>query len=501
MKRILSTAVISLVISCLTLGAYHYFWGSQAGASSPSQTVGGTGSDPVSPYVHTRGFVRSTDSGDVYISHELPTNFNTAAEKTLSAVVHIKSIRTYNVRSYDPFYDFFGWRPREQQGSSRQSVSSGSGVILSKDGYIITNNHVIKDAGELEVTLFDNRSFSATVIGTDPSTDLGLIRIDASDLPTVQLANSDEIKVGDWVLAVGNPFNLASTATAGIVSAIGRNLEIIKDELAIESFIQTDAAVNPGNSGGALVDIQGRLIGVNTAISSPTGTYAGYAFAVPANIVQKVAADLREYGTVQRAFLGIMGMTNITGALARERSLNVSEGVLVGDLHDNGGAKSAGIRKGDIIVGINGFVVKNEAKLLEIVARSRPGDTARLEIDRSGKRMKIDVILTNQYGAPELLSVERSEVLNALGIELGDLSNEVRSRLGISQGVYVKRLYAGHIRKQTDMRDGFIILRVNGKSYDSALDLAAFFEKARGETKIEGFYYGRNQLYTYTLQL
>lgn len=501
MKRIAYTATVSLLISCLTLGLYHYYLGGNTFPSTLSQPASATEADSNAPIVAARSFVRSTDSGNVIVPNEFPSNFNTAAENTLSAVVHIKSIRTYSVRTYDPFYDFFGVRPQQGQESARQSVSSGSGVILSKDGYIITNNHVIKDADELEVTLFDNRTYAATVIGTDPSTDLGLIRIDAENLHAVEMANSDQVRVGDWVLAVGNPFNLASTATAGIVSAIGRDLEIIKDELAIESFIQTDAAVNPGNSGGALVDMQGRLIGVNTAISSPTGTYAGYAFAVPANIVQKVIEDLKEYGTVQRAFLGIMEMTNINGTLARERSLDVSEGVLVGDLYDNGGAKTGGIKKGDVIVGINGFVVKNEAKLLEIVGRNRPGDTVTLDIDRDGKRLKLPVELTNQYGTSELLGVERSEVLNELGVELGDLSDEVRSRIGITQGVYVRRLYAGKIRKQTEMKDGFIILRVNGKSYDSAMNLAAFFEKAKGEAKIEGFYYGRNRLYAYTLQL
>lgn len=501
MKSTISTVFVSLIVSCLTLAAYHYGANLQTEQADTATSTHQPSSDEASPIVQTRNTVQLTDSGPDPLSAGFPENFNIAADKTMPAVVHIKSIRTYSVRNYDPFYDFFGVQPRQQGGNSRQAVSSGSGVIISKDGYIVTNNHVIKDADELEVTLFDNRTFTATVIGTDPSTDLGLIRIESSDLPVVDLANSDQVRVGDWVLAVGNPFNLASTATAGIVSAIGRDLEIIKDELAIESFIQTDAAVNPGNSGGALVDMNGKLIGINTAIASPTGTYAGYAFAVPANIVKKVIEDLKEYGMVQRAFLGIIDMSNLDGNTARSLNLDISEGVLIGDLYEDGGAKSAGIEKGDIIVGINGIPVKNEAKLLEIVGRNRPGDQVQLDLVRKGKPIQKEIGLTNQYGTTEILGMERNEKLNELGLELSDLNEEARERIGIAQGVYVNRLFAGKIRKQTEMREGFIILRVDGKSYESAQELAAFFEQKHGEVKIEGFYYGRNRLYSYSLDL
>ena len=308
-----------------------------------------------------------------------------------------------------------------QKYNNNQHVSSGSGVIISPDGYIVTNNHVIKDADELNVTLFDNRTYKATVIGTDPSTDLGLIKIDGKKLPTLILANSDDARVGQWVLAVGNPFSLASTATAGIVSAIGRDLEIIEDRMAIESFIQTDAAVNPGNSGGALVDLEGLLLGVNTAIASPTGAYAGYAFAVPANIVKKVVSDLKKYGAVQRAFLGVGKVKSMDGDLAKSLGVNFSEGILIEDVPELGGAYKAGIQAGDIIVSIDGIKIRSEARMLELVGRNKPGDVIDVKVFSKGKYLTHKVTLTNEYGETEIIAPERNETLNELGIEIRDL--------------------------------------------------------------------------------
>ncbi|RMG63362.1 MAG: PDZ domain-containing protein [Bacteroidetes bacterium] len=490
MKKLLSYVVVSTLVSGLLLTAYH---------------VSGLGRQLVSvekEFEPTDTFNREVSMPTVHAAPgnlTVPTDFHLAAEKTMPAVVHIKSIRTRTTAAYDPFYELFGLRPRQE--NSRKQVSSGSGVILSGDGYIVTNNHVIKDADELEVSLFDNRTFKATVIGTDPSTDLGLIKIESeTQLPVVELANSDEVRVGEWVLAVGNPFNLASTATAGIVSAIGRDLEIIKDQMAIESFIQTDAAVNPGNSGGALVSLEGELIGVNTAIASPTGAYAGYAFAVPANIVRKVVSDLKEYGTVQRGFIGITYADNLNGDLAREKGLNITEGVYVKGLADKGGAKKAGIEEGDVIVSIDGVKVRNEAKLLELVARNRPGDIIDVKVYREGRYRTISVQLTNAYGETEIKATHRNEFLNDVGIELRDLSDTERERLGIERGVLISRLHAGKLRSQTDIQEDFIILKVNGAAVHSAEEVIERMQQSAGTIELTGFYPGYRRLYAYSFE-
>ncbi|MCL4129827.1 UNVERIFIED_CONTAM: hypothetical protein GTU68_014256 [Idotea baltica] len=418
----------------------------------------------------------------------------------MPAVVHIKSIHTVTQRRNDPFYEFFGMRP--QQRNSRQQVSSGSGVIISSEGYIVTNNHVIKDADELDVTLFDNRTYKATVIGTDPSTDLGLIKIDAENLSTVEIGNSDDVRVGTWVLAVGNPFSLASTATAGIVSAIGRDLEIIKDQMAIESFIQTDAAVNPGNSGGALVNLDGELIGINTAIASPTGTYAGYAFAVPANIVRKVVSDLKEFGTVQRAFLGIRYMEALNGEIAQKKGLSVTEGVFIDELVDFGGATKSGIQEGDVIVSIDGIKIKNDAKLLELVGRNRPGDRIDVKIIRDGKFKSFNVQLTNRDGSIEVVTPVRNETLNELGAEFRALTDREKDRIGTERGILVSKLYAGKIRRETDIKENFIVLKVNDKPVKSVQELMDDLEESRGRTvKLTGFYPQYNRLYSFTFEM
>ncbi|MDP5169632.1 MAG: trypsin-like peptidase domain-containing protein [Bacteroidia bacterium] len=429
-----------------------------------------------------------------------PVDFQGAAATAMPAVVHIKSIRTVNQVIYDPFYELFGRAPR-QYNNNREQVSSGSGVIIGTDGYIVTNNHVIKDADQLTVTLYDNRTFVAKVIGTDPSTDLGLLKIEARDLPTLLLANSDEVVVGEWVLAVGNPFSLSSTATAGIISAIGRDLEIIKDQMAIESFIQTDAAVNPGNSGGALVDLQGNLIGVNTAIASPTGAYAGYAFAVPANIVKKVVSDLKTYGIVQRAFLGVVTGVNLNGDKAKELDVEVTEGVYIQGLSEIGGAYQAGLREKDVIVEIQGFPIKNDARLLEIVSRSSPGDVIQVKVIRDGKAKSFPVTLTNQAGNTDLIISNRNELLTTLGIDLRDLTEDELRRLPIDHGVLVNKLYAGKVRQTTDMPENFVILSINGKDVSQAKELIQLLEGAKGEVALKGYYPRYNRLYEYKLRI
>ena len=316
-----------------------------------------------------------------------PIDFSAAAEKVMPAVVNVTSMSRFKPRSQreELYMELFG-RPRDNQ-------STGSGVIIGKQGYIVTNNHVIEGATEIEVTLYDKRKYKAELVGTDPSTDLAVLKIKAPNLPSVELSNSDETKIGEWVLAVGNPFDLNFTVTAGIVSAKGRNINILGNRKAsIESFIQTDAAVNPGNSGGALVNAKGELVGINTAIATPTGTYAGYSFAVPINLVKKVVGDLMEYGEVHRAYLGVMIM-DVDSDFAKQEGLFVSQGVFVSELIDGGAAKDAGIKKGDVIVGINEQNVRSVNELQEKVGSRDPGDTVRVKVKRGKKELVLNMKL------------------------------------------------------------------------------------------------------------
>ena len=495
MKQTLSTTLIALAISTLMLIAYHYSGLGIRIVEVQPPTSNGDSAFAMQVGEHAMPSFNPVD-GD---RKTALADFNYAAEKAMPAVVHIKSFQTFSRNTFDAFYyDLFGIRPRKH--NNNQHVSSGSGVIISPDGYIVTNNHVIKDADELNVTLFDNRTYKATVIGTDPSTDLGLIKIDEKNLPTLVLANSDNARVGQWVLAVGNPFSLASTATAGIVSAIGRDLEIIEDRMAIESFIQTDAAVNPGNSGGALVDLKGLLLGVNTAIASPTGAYAGYAFAVPANIVKKVVSDLKKYGTVQRAFLGVGKVRSLDGDLARSKNIKFTEGILIEDVPEFGGAYKAGIQPGDIIVSIDGIKIKSEARMLELVGRNKPGDIIDVKVYSNGKYLTHKVTLTNEYGETEIVAPERNETLNQLGLEIRDLTTRERNRLNIERGVVVTKLYAGIIRQKTDIRQDFIILKINGKPIETAKELIKVLETSEGTISLTGFYPRYNRLFTYEFE-
>jgi serine protease Do len=349
---------------------------------------------------------KGNDVGIDSLNEVFSVGFGEAADQSLMQVVHIRSrsrARQNAQRVPDPFREFFGeeyGRPfQRERGPSQQS--SGSGVIIRKDGYIITNNHVVENSEELEVSLNNKRVYKAKVIGTDPSTDLALIKIEESNLPFANFANSDQVRVGDWVLAVGNPFDLASTVTAGIVSAKARNIHILQDNTAIESFIQTDAAVNPGNSGGALVDLRGNLIGINTAIATPTGTYAGYAFAVPSNIVAKIVDDFLQFGSVQRAFLGIT-IQDLDWNLAKDLGLSISEGVLVNGVVRNGAAAHAGIKQNDVVVRVGDRTVRSSAELLETVATRRPGDEITVTVNRGGKEMDINARLKNSSGGETL---------------------------------------------------------------------------------------------------
>lgn len=413
--------------------------------------------------------------------------FTKAARVATPGVVHVKTTSIRKPVSYNahPLEQLFGYRFEPQQNVPRQA--SGSGVIISKDGYIVTNNHVIKDADEIEVNLNDNRSFKAELIGSDPNTDLALLKIEAQELQFIPFGNSDSIEVGSWVLAVGNPFNLASTVTAGIVSAKGRNINILEGNSAIESFIQTDAAVNPGNSGGALVDISGKLIGINTAIASPTGSYSGYSFAVPSNLAGKVVQDLMQYGLVQRGFLGV-SIRNVDQKLASELDLEKPEGVYINEVMDGSAAKEAGIKAGDIVTAINGQPVKTASKLQELVAQYRPGDRLELNYLRDGKNYASLVELKNKNQGTELLSKEEVNTLDLLGVEFEELSRSDLKALGLEHGIKVSKIKDGKISRYTDMREGFIISSIDKQPINSKQDVVELMKNKKGGVMIEGKY-------------
>jgi Do/DeqQ family serine protease len=336
------------------------------------------------------------------------------------AVVHIRSSyenRSGNNGAMDQFFDYFG-APR----GNMPRGATGSGVIISDDGYIVTNNHVIEDADDIEVILDNNESYEGTLIGTDPNTDLALIKIEQNNLPFLTYGNSDEMRIGEWVLAVGNPFDLTSTVTAGIISAKARNINILRRNYGIEAFIQTDAAVNPGNSGGALVNLKGELIGINTAIATRTGSYSGYSFAVPVSLVEKVVSDLKEYGVVQRAILGI-NIVDVNKDLVEEEDLTVSNGVYILGVGDGSAADEADIREGDVIISINETKVTNTSELQELVARNRPGDRIKVKLIRDGKSMEKYATLKNMNKNYEI--IERASMFNFEGAELNDLDDRM----------------------------------------------------------------------------
>lgn len=375
---------LSLVAVSAIVGAGAGYWASREAANQSS--VPGANAPGAKAPVSLASYSGQTSSQGI-----APVDFTQAAERSVEAVVHVKT-KYYRQQQYvDPFYQFFFGRPQQSQQPS--AMASGSGVILSNDGYIVTNNHVIEDANEIEVVLNDKRTFTAKLIGTDPNTDLALLKIEATALPTIEIGNSDDLRVGEWVLAVGNPFNLTSTVTAGIVSAKARSINILNSDMKIESFIQTDAAVNPGNSGGALVNTQGQLVGINTAIASQTGSYAGYAFAIPTAIMQKVVADLRQFGTVQRALLGIR-MLDITQQVKDQLSLESMEGVYVGEVISGSAADKAGMKAGDVIVQVDGRPINASSQLQEQIGRKNPGDQITILVRRGQRSLTLQVTLT-----------------------------------------------------------------------------------------------------------
>lgn len=414
--------------------------------------------------------------------------FVKAAENTVDAVVHI---RTEIISRGNSYYDFFGSLLEQLYGSNNLhipenvSVGYGSGVVISPDGYIVTNNHVVEGASKIEVTFNDKHKRTATIIGTDPSTDLALIKVDGADYKYLTFADSDKVKVGEWVLAVGNPFNLTSTVTAGIVSAKARNINILGDGSTIESFIQTDAAINPGNSGGALVNMDGNLIGVNAAIASRTGSYEGYSFAIPSNIVKKVIEDFLQYGALQRAYLGV-SIVEITEELAEEKDIKEMSGIYIMDVDDRGGAKAAGIKEDDILLSVNGIDVNSNSQLIGVIGQYRPGDKVKVKILRDDEILEKEVTLKNMQGTEEMYKEGEAFYNEILGVKLRALSSSMKSDLGVNHGLELVEIHEG-VFKQRGITDDFIILSVNHQNVSSEKDLNKALNNSRnGKIRIEG---------------
>ncbi len=498
MKNTLIVCSVAVLSSILTLTGSRYLESKQTSKSNYTPPLTHMASMPV-------------------FSEQPPKEgFSSAAQQSMPAVVHITSKQSTTAqRSYgnqdippefrDFFNDFFGsphpntYPKNPQKNNPSQAIGSGSGVIINDKGYIVTNNHVIEGADEIQVQLNDNRSYTATVIGTDPSTDIALLQISEKNLPYLSFSNSDNVKVGEWVLAVGNPFNLTSTVTAGIVSAKGRSINILKGKSPIESFIQTDAAINPGNSGGALVDASGNLIGINTAIASPTGAYSGYGFAVPSNMVKKIVEDLKQYGVVQRGYLGIM-IQNMNADLAKEKDLKTTEGVYVSDFSENSSAKKAGLQKEDIIIQIDGTDVKSAPELQELIGRKRPGDLVKVRVNRNGNHKDLNVTLLDKNGNLDLKSKSTlSRKISLLGADFTETSKQTNKTLQINGGIQINNIQSGKIRTQTRINEGFIITKINHQEVTSLKKFEQLIDQSKQGVLIEGVYLDRPGVHYYAL--
>ena len=411
-----------------------------------------------------------------------------AAENAVRAVVNIEVISEVSVPSgYNPFFDFFGI-PQEQGPRKREQRSGGSGVIISTDGYIVTNNHVVEHSTKLRVKLNDGRTFDAKLIGTDPATDVALIKIDGESLPTLAFGSSDALSLGEWVLAIGSPFDLQSTITAGIVSAKARQLDVIPDDFRLESFIQTDAAVNPGNSGGALVNSRGELVGINTVIKSSTGSYIGYSFAVPETIVRKVVDDLKEYGVVQRALLGVSYRyidQDFVDNMGEDTGIKEVGGAYVASVVEGGAASEAGLRKGDVITSIDGVVIDAPSKLGEQIGKHRPNDKVKISVKRGENVKHFEVTLRNKAGKAELLAADAVDVVKVLGGRFVDIDSKLCKKLDIRGGVQVAQVNSGGLLARARVREGFVITHINDKVVDSVSDLNTLTDKVRS---IDGVY-------------
>jgi len=414
-------------------------------------------------------------------------NFVDAADKSVNAVVHIKTEINVKAQSYHDFFDPLREYLYGDRGRNQSFVAFGSGVVISSDGYIVTNNHVVENADKISVTFNNREELQAQLIGRDPTTDLALIKVDGSQLPFLSFGNSDELKVGEWVLAVGNPFNLTSTVTAGIVSAKARNINILGGSSSIESFIQTDAVVNRGNSGGALVNTRGELIGINAAIASHTGVYEGYSFAIPANLAKKVVEDLKNYGEIQRAYLGVQ-LRDIDAEFANELGLSQVNGVYVAEVVNNSGAMDAGIEDGDIIVAINGTITNTFSELVGNIGQYRPGDKVKVTVNRNGDMLDYDVTLRNQDNTTSIVKAEETFFNNNLSVSLQKVSKLSLDNMHIKSGLRITEIKPG-VLQRGGISEGFIITEVNGKAVNSKNDLEdALSESNNNRVRLIGIY-------------
>lgn len=466
---ILGAAVVSAVAGGVTALSVNNYLSNKGGIFSSNDTI--TSWNDTTP--------KAGNHFAAFQAEQYP-DLTYAAENAVKAVVNIESIKEVQYggrsRGYDPFYEFFGipYGGGYGEPQTREQRSGGSGVIISEDGYIVTNNHVVEDATKLKVKLNDGRTFDAKLIGTDPTTDVALIKIDEKDLPTIPFGNSDNLRLGEWVLAIGSPFDLQSTITAGIVSAKARQLGVIPNELRVESFIQTDAAVNPGNSGGALVNTRGELVGINTVIKSSTGSYIGYSFAVPETIVRKVVVDLKEYGVVQRALLGIRYRAiddQFIEQLGEELGINKTGGLYVDEVVEGSAAEEAGLRKGDIITAIDGTKTNDASTLTEKMAQRRPNDKVTLSYNRNGIDKKVEVTLKNKVGKAEPVTVDTKDVAEALGGKFSEVSQSMREKLEIRGGVQVTSVDRDGLLGRSGVKEGFVITYINDRPVTSMKDL------------------------------
>ena len=424
-------------------------------------------------------------------------DFTFAAEKTVHGVVHIQCETTVQSVFYDDFFSFL----LPPQSRERSYQTSGSGVIIPEDGYVITNNHVVQDAETINVVLNDKRSFVARLVGNDPSSDLAVIKIEADGLEPLQFGNSDEVKIGEWVLAVGNPFNLTSTVTAGIVSAKARNINILGNKMSnapIESFIQTDAAVNPGNSGGALVNLKGELVGINTAIASSTGSYTGYSFAIPSNIVRKVTSDLIQYGMTQKANIGVH-FAEMDSKLAEVKGIKSVRGIYIGYVIKDGAADKAGIKDGDIITSIDGKSVNSNAEFNEVLAQHSPGDVVKVAIERDGKPFYFDVTLFNSMGNTDIMRNDTEAAEQILSGSFREVNDKEKQQYGISKGIVIEKVGKSPFAR-LGIKNGFIITSIDKKVNISIEDIRQL-EKKKGKLIVEGFYPNDSRTYYFVLVL
>lgn len=425
---------------------------------------------------------RSSTLRQVVLEHQNFPDFTYAAETCVDGVVFVKVVKREKNREASILEHFFGYG--NPYSMPRESVGSGSGVIISPDGYIATNNHVVANGEQIEVTLNDNKTYKAKLVGADPVTDVALLKVEAENLPVIPFGDSDSLRLGEWVLAIGSPFNLRSTITAGIVSAKGRSLPDMSGEFKIESFIQTDAAVNPGNSGGALVNTKGELVGINTAIASNTGSYTGYSFAVPVSIVKKVVDDIKEFGTVQRAMLGI-SMTELTQELAALAGMKGDfSGVYIAELNKGGAAYKAGVREGDVLVAINGKKMKNPSEVQAAVNSYKPGDKIELLVCRDGKESVYEAELQG-----EAVAVAATDSIEAtvMGATLAEADKQILAKLRLRGGVQVVDLDKGKF-KDAGVRKGLIITHINQTPVATLKEALEIINNARRGMLIEGVY-------------